>query len=111
VDIDLTAKTMPILQAREPELHGNGQPGNGLTVKDLLDWAVELSDASAVDVIGQGGQLGINLLADQADELFFIIIAILAKADVQPRELRDPQVQLELLSLVRDLSELADQGI
>jgi hypothetical protein len=61
-------------------------------------------------VIGQAGQLGINLLADQADELFFIIAAILAKTDAQ-RELRDPQVQLELLSLARDLSALADQGI
>jgi hypothetical protein len=80
-------------------------------VKDLLDWAAGLSDAAALDAIGQAGQLGINFLADQADELFFIILAILARANVQPRELRDPQVRLELLSLARDLSELADQGI
>jgi hypothetical protein len=108
VDDDLkltvTDKKMPILQAKE------AAGGKGPTVKDLLDWAAQLSDASALDVIGQAGQLGINLLADQADELFFIIAAILAKTDAQ-RELRDPQVQLELLSLARDLSALADQGI
>lgn len=106
VDSDLVPGTpMPICQAKEPP------GGNGPTVKDLLDWAVELSDASALEVIGQAGQLGINLLADQADELFFIILGILANAAVQPGELRDPQVRLELLSLARDLSELADQGI
>jgi hypothetical protein len=104
-DMDLVGKTMPILQAREPAA------GKGPTVKDLLDWAAGLSDAAALDAIGQAGQLGINFLADQADELFFIILAILATANVQPRELRDPQVRLELLSLARDLSELADQGI
>jgi hypothetical protein len=106
VDSDLfTGTTMPILQAREPT------GGKGPTVKDLLDWAAELSDAPALDVIGQAGQLGINLLADQADELFFIILDILGGANVQPVELRDPQVRLELISLARDLSELADQGI
>jgi hypothetical protein len=106
VDSDLIpASLMPILQAKEPT------GGKGPTVKDLLDWAIELSDASALDVIGQAGQLGINLLADQADELFFIILGILAGANVQPAELRDTQVRLELLSLARDLSELADQGI
>jgi len=109
-DLKVINKTRPILQAKEA-IPG----GKGPTVKDLLDWAAQLSDASALDVIGQAGQLGINLLADQADELFFIITAILAMANAKPPslqlELRDPQVQLELLSLARDLSELADQGI
>jgi hypothetical protein len=104
LNLHVNPKTMPILQAKEAE------NGKGPTVKDLLDWAAQLSDASALEVIGQAGQLGINLLADQADELFFIIAALLAKVDAQ-RELRDPQVQLELLSLARDLSALADQGI
>jgi hypothetical protein len=121
VDNDLLVgnKTRPILQAKEavplaPPPPAPAPPGKGPTVKDLLDWAAQLSDASALDVIGQAGQLGINLLADQADELFFIITAILTKANANPptvqQELYDPQVQLELRSLARDLSGLADQG-
>ena len=85
----------------------------GPTVKDLLDWASDLSGATGLDAIRQGGQLGLNLLADQADELFFIVEAVLLarSANVNVPELFDPQVQLELRSLARDLSELADQGI
>jgi hypothetical protein len=85
----------------------------GPTMKDLLDWASDLSGAAGLDAIRQGGQLGLNLLADQADELFFIIEAILQgrKRAISVPELFDPQVQLELRSLARDLSELADQGI
>lgn len=85
----------------------------GPTMKDLLDWASDLSGAAGLDAIRQGGQLGLNLLADQADELFFIVEAVLlAKpANVDVPELFDPQVKIELRSLARDLSELADQGI
>jgi hypothetical protein len=85
----------------------------GPTVKDLLDWASDLSGAAGVDAIRQGGQLGLNLLADQADELFFIIEAILQgkRNAIGLPELFDPQVQIELRSLARDLKELADQGI
>jgi hypothetical protein len=85
----------------------------GPTVKDLLDWASDLSGPVGLDAIRQCGQLGLNLLADQADELFFIIEAVLLgkEATVGVPELFDPQVKLELRSLARDLSELADQGI
>jgi hypothetical protein len=85
----------------------------GPTVKDLLDWASDLSGAAGVDAIRRGGQLGLNLLADQADELFFIIEAILQgkRNAIGLPELFDPQVQIELRSLARDLKELADQGI
>jgi hypothetical protein len=85
----------------------------GPTVKDLLDWASDLSGAAGLDAIRQGGQLGLNLLADQADELFFIIEAILQgnNTAISIPELFDPQVQLELRSLARDLDGLADQGI
>jgi hypothetical protein len=105
VDFDLTRKQQEVLGAQPNVL--------GPTVKDLLDWASDLSGAAGLDAIRQGGQLGLNLLADQADELFFIVEAVLlAKpVDVNVPELFDPQVQLELRSLARDLSELADQGI
>jgi hypothetical protein len=85
----------------------------GPTVKDLLDWASDLSGSAGLDAIRQCGQLGLNLLADQADELFFIVEAVLLgdEATVSVPELFDPQVQLELRSLARDLSGLADQGI
>jgi hypothetical protein len=85
----------------------------GPTVKDLLDWASDLSGSAGLDAIRRCGQLGLNLLADQADELFFIIEAVLLgnAATVSVPELFDPQVKLELRSLARDLSELADQGI
>jgi hypothetical protein len=97
----------PILRAQEPST------GQGLTIKDVLDWAADLAGGASLDLIGQAGQLGLNLIADQADELFFIVIAILtAAAGVPvPDALRDSQVDLELRSLARDLSELADQGI
>jgi hypothetical protein len=98
-------ETQPVLAAQSDVL--------GPTVKDLLDWASDLSGAAGLDAIRQGGQLGLNLLADQADELFFIIEAVLqpGKGTVDVPELFDPQVQLELRSLARDLSGLADQGI
>jgi hypothetical protein len=82
-------------------------------VKDLLDWASDFSGSAGLDAIRQCGQLGLNLLADQADELFFIIEAVLQADEVTVGlpELFDPQVQLELRSLARDLNELADQGI
>lgn len=87
--------------------------GQGLTIKDLLDWAADLAGGASLDLIGQAGQLGLNLIADQADELFFIVTAILTPATgvSLPEALRDSQVDLELRSLARDLSELADQGI
>jgi hypothetical protein len=87
--------------------------GSGPTIKDALDWAADLAGGASLDLIGQAGQLGLNLIADQADELFFILIAILKPPTgvSLPEALRDSQVDLELRSLARDLSELADQGI
>src|SRR5205814_372405 len=97
--------TQPVLAAQSADA--------GPTVKDLLDWASDLSGAAGLDAIRRGGQLGLNLLADQADELFFIIEAILQgkRTAIGLPELFDPQVQIELRSLARDLKELADQGI
>jgi len=96
---------LPVLQAQSDAL--------GPTVKDLLDWASDFSGSAGLDAIRQCGQLGLNLLADQADELFFIVEAVLQADEVTVGlpELFDPQVQLELRSLARDLNELADQGI
>ena len=89
---------------RRSRAHGERPPGLGVgSCRRQPAWTPS----------GRGGQLGLNLLADQADELFFIIEAILQgeRTVIGLPELFDPQVQIELRSLARDLSELADQGI
>jgi hypothetical protein len=78
----------------------------GPTVKDLLDWASDLAGGAGYDLLRQAGQLGLDLLADQADELFWVVAALLENPPMP--ELSDTQVRLELLSLARDLSALAD---
>jgi hypothetical protein len=93
---------LPILRARQQNL------AFGLTVKDLLDWASDLAGGSGYDLLRQAGQLGLDLLADQADELFWIVATLLYQPPDQIPELRDTQVQIELRSLARDLSALAD---
>jgi hypothetical protein len=81
-------------------------PTFGPTVKDLLDWARDLAGGAGYDLLRQAGQLGLDLLADQADELFWVVAALLENPPMP--ELSDTQVRLELLSLARDLSALAD---
>jgi hypothetical protein len=93
---------LPILAARQQN------PAFGLTVKDLLDWASDLGGGSGYDLLRQAGQLGLDLLADQADELFWIVATLLIDPPDQVPELHDTQVQIELRSLARDLSALAD---
>jgi hypothetical protein len=93
---------LPILRARQQNL------AFGLTVKDLLDWASDLAGGSGYDLLRRAGQLGLDLLADQADELFWIVATLLYQPPDQIPELRDTQVQIELRSLARDLSALAD---
>ncbi len=80
----------------------------GLTVKDLLDWASDLAGGAGYGLLHESGQLGLDLLADQADELFWIVMALLYKPPHQIPELRDAQVRIELRSFARDLSALAD---
>lgn len=93
---------LPILRARQQIT------AYGLTVKDLLDWASDLAGGSGYDLLRQAGQLGLDLLADQADELFWIVATLLFDPPDQIPELSDTQVQIELRSLARDLSALAD---
>jgi hypothetical protein len=94
------------------------------TVTDILDWTASMADAKALDLLRQAGQLGLNLIADQADELFWLIIALLqppvpANAPLgtppapqtQMVELGDVQVQTELLTLARDLNLLANLAV
>jgi hypothetical protein len=107
VDVDLDSHGVafdfePVLQAQAPV------DGPGPTIKDILDWAADLSGGGSRDLIGQAGQLGLNLIADEADELFFIVIAVLTDL---PDPFDDTQTQIELRSLARDLNELANQGI
>jgi hypothetical protein len=100
--IDGDGLLLPILRARQVN------PAFGLTVKDLLDWASDLAGGAGTELLRGAGQLGLDLLADQADELFWILAALLYEPPDQIPELRDTQVQIELRSLARDLSALAD---
>jgi hypothetical protein len=82
------------------------------TVTDVLDWTAGLADAKTLDLIRQAGQLGLDLIADQADELFWLVVAMLdPSAQTQMPELSDVQVQQELLTLVRDLNMLAGLAV
>jgi hypothetical protein len=94
------------------------------TVTDILDWTASMADAKTLDLLRQAGQLGLNLIADQADELFWLVIAMLqpsvppgAPSGTQPApqdqmvELGDAQVQTELLTLARDLNLLANLAV
>jgi hypothetical protein len=102
-DTDLNVEFhLPILLARQQ------RPEFGLTFKDLLDWASDLAGGAGYELLREAGQLGLDLLADQADELFWIVAALLDEPPAQLPELGDTQVQIELRSLARDLSALAD---
>jgi hypothetical protein len=82
------------------------------TVSDVAEWTAGMSDAKTMDLVRQGGQLGLNLIADQADELFWLVVALLSpNAQTQMPELGDAQVQQELLTLLRDLNLLAGLAV
>jgi hypothetical protein len=82
------------------------------TLTDVLDWTASLADAKTLDLIRQAGQLGLDLIADQADELFWQVVAMLDPTVVtQLPELGDVQVQQELLTLARDLNMLAGLAV
>jgi hypothetical protein len=90
------------------------------TVTDVLDWTASMADAKTLDLIRQAGQLGLNLIADQADELFWLVMALLQPqmpvgnppaAQQQVVELGDAQVQTEFLTLARDLNLLANLAV
>jgi hypothetical protein len=80
--------------------------GQAVTISDVLGWATDLASGSGYDLLRQAGQLGLDLLADQADELFWIVGGILARPPLPA--LGDAQVALTLGNLARDLSALAD---
>jgi hypothetical protein len=80
-----------------------------MTVADILDWAQNLAGTSSTDQLRQAGALGLNLLCDQADELFWLVLALLdPTASVQISALADAEVQLEMFSLATDLNQLAN---
>ena len=90
------------------------------TVTDILDWTASMADAKTLDLIRQAGQLGLNLIADQADELFWLVMGLLQPsmppgnplaAQQQMVELSDVQVQQELVTLARDLNLLANLAV
>lgn len=107
-----------------------------VTVGDILDWADALATRTA-GALETTGQLGLNLLADEADEVFWLIEAMYGPLSPQdrfaevsaeaastddiedlyrppsdvPQELSDAQVRRAFLSLARDLDELADLAV
>jgi hypothetical protein len=82
------------------------------SVTDVLDWMAGLADAKTLDLVRQAGQLGLDLIADQVDELFWLVVAMLDPSVVtQLPELGDVQVQQELLTLARDLNMLAGLAV
>jgi hypothetical protein len=82
------------------------------TVTDVLDWTTSLADAKTLDLVRQAGQLGLDLIADQADELYWQVVAMLDPSVVaQMPELSDVQAQQELLTLARDLNMLAGLAV
>jgi hypothetical protein len=80
-----------------------------MTVADILDWAQNLAGPTSADYLRQAGALGLNLICDQADELFWLVLAMLdPTATAQITALGDTEVQLELFSLATDLNTLAN---
>jgi hypothetical protein len=80
-----------------------------MTVADILDWAQNLAGPTSADYLRQAGALGLNLICDQADELFWLVLAMLdPTAIAQISALGDTEVQLELFSLATDLNTLAN---
>jgi hypothetical protein len=80
-----------------------------MTVADILDWARNLAGPTSADNLRQAGALGLNLICDQADELFWLVLAMLdPTASMQIPALNDTEVQLELYSLATDLNTLAN---
>lgn len=78
------------------------------SVGDFLDWAGTLAGPGGPDLLRRAGALGLNLLADQADELFWLALGMIdPTASAQMDELADTQVQIEIISLARDLNTLA----
>ena len=118
VDADLiTAKPpanpVPTPPVVAPAPGGYAGPPNPIpiwmTVADILDWAQTLAGPTSADYLRQAGALGLNLICDQADELFWLVLAMLdPTASAQIPALGDTEVQLELVSLATDLKTLAD---
>jgi len=109
VDMDLLGGAVPAPPAPPP---ASACVPVITTVTDVLDWTSSMGDAKVLDLVRQAGQLGLNLLADQADELFWLVIAMLyPSAASQMPELGDAQVQTELLTLARDLNLLANLAV
>jgi hypothetical protein len=79
------------------------------TIGDIVDWARTLGGPSSLDQLRLAGALGLNLICEQADELFWLCVALLdATAADQVPELDDAQVQIEIDALARDLNTLAN---
>jgi len=79
------------------------------TVADILDWARTITTSSAMDQIRTAGALGLDLICEQAEELFWLVLSMLDQSvtATQLPELGDAQVQIELVATLYDLDQLA----
>jgi hypothetical protein len=99
--------------AVDRDLGGETSIPRRVTIADILDW-VDTLVAQMPSTLEAAGQLGLTLLADEADELFWLVAAIYTPptsqdtATLTPPEVQDSQVRRELLNLARDLDEFAD---
>ena len=118
VDMDLLPLPPPLPPPAPPFAHSVIPVRS--TITDILDWTASMGGAKMSDLLNQAGQLGLNLIADQADELFWLVIALLQPPappafppapQSQVPELGDIQVQTELLTLARDLNLLANLSV
>jgi hypothetical protein len=91
-----------------------------MTVADIVDWTQNLTGPTSADLLRNAGALGLNLLCDQADELFWLALAMLdptilvatpgpgdAPGTGPISALGDTEVQLEVASLATDLNTFA----
>jgi hypothetical protein len=102
----LNGSTPPGAMAANPNL---GPTPVYMTVADILDWAQNLVGPNSGDLLRQAGALGLNLMCDQADELFWLALAMLdPTASAQIPALADSEVQLEVASLATDLNSFAN---
>jgi hypothetical protein len=111
VDLDLLLPATA-LTVTPPAIPAGAALPVSTSVTDILDWTASMADAKTLDLVRQAGQLGLDLIADQADELFWLVVALLdPSAQTQLTELSDVQVQTELLTLARDLNLLAGLAV
>jgi hypothetical protein len=87
-----------------------------LTVADLIDWVERYARLQGPADLADGGQYGLNLVADQAESLCLVLLALQENLANPPRSglgqaLSDSRVASELEELAWELKTIADLGV